>query len=245
MLSSKRGGLSSTESLRTWRWYLTRVTGPEAFSLLRLITDDYVGIDYTPAMIAAARRRHPGIDIRESDARRLDGFAADHFGFVFFSFSGIDAVNHEDRPRVLSELFRVLRPDGWLLFSTHNMVGPSYREVPWRGYAFPGSRWYRTFRWAARLPMNLPRYLRRWRNWLRNRGLSSASKDWAMRIAAPHDFGIVIHYVTLAGLFGELTAAGFADIEVISSEDGRAIADCDLGQVNAFYVLARKAAVRR
>jgi len=135
--------------------------------LLRLLTDDYVAVDYSPAMVSACHRLNPGVDVRAGDVRDLSEFQDGRFGLVFFSFSGIDAVSHADRARALREMLRVLRPGGWVVFSTHNLEGPSYGEVPWRGYRRGGSRLYRTVRWILRLPFDLPRHARRWRNWWR------------------------------------------------------------------------------
>jgi SAM-dependent methyltransferase len=93
-----------------------RTTGP--------LTDhvsSYVGIDYSPPMIAAARARHPGVDLRLADASDLSAWATHSFDVLFFSYNGIDCL-HPDakRWRFLEEAWRVLRRDGLLIFSTHN-----------------------------------------------------------------------------------------------------------------------------
>jgi SAM-dependent methyltransferase len=212
-------------------------------SLVRLLTDDYVAVDYTPAMVAACRRNHPDVDVRLADARDLAAFADGSFGFVLFSFSGIDAVGHADRQQVLGELHRVLRPGGWLAFSTHNLDGPSPRARPWRGAPFAGPAWYRTLRWVARLPLEAGRHRRSWANWLRNRRLDVEGDGWSLRASAPHDYGIVIHYVTLDALHAELAAAGFTAVEVFDSERGRRLVPGDdVGDVNAFHVVAQRPA---
>ncbi len=210
-------------------------------SLLRLLTDDYVAVDYSPAMVDACRRNHPGIDVSLADARDLSRFGDGRFGFVLFSFSGIDAVGHADRRVVLGELHRVLRPGGWLVFSTHNQDGPSHRAVPWRGTPFPGPAWYRAVRWVARLPLEAGRLRRSWVHWLRNRRLDVAGDGWSVRASAPHDFGIVIHYVTLAELLAELQAAGFTAVEIYDSERGDRVAPGDdTSDVHAFHVVAQR-----
>jgi SAM-dependent methyltransferase len=212
-------------------------------SLVRLLTDDYVAVDYAAAMVEACRRNHPGVDVRLADARDLSGFADERFGFVLFSFSGIDAVNHADRRAVLDELHRVLRPGGWLTFSTHNQDGPSHRAVPWRGPAFEAPGWYRALRWLARLPLEAGRHRRSWANWLRNRRLDVAGDGWSVRASAPHDFGIVIHYVTLRALLDELAVVGFTAVEVYDSERGdRVEPGVDTSDVHAFHVVAQRPA---
>jgi SAM-dependent methyltransferase len=101
-------------------------------SLLRLLTDDYVGLDYMPTMVERARRSHPDRNLSEGDARDLSRFEDGRFDLVLFSYNGIDWVSHDDRPVVLREFHRVLRNDGVLVFSTLNKDGPYYREPPWR-----------------------------------------------------------------------------------------------------------------
>lgn len=83
----------------------------------------YVGVDYAPKMVCAAQLNHPGVSIREGDARKLD-FADESFSFVLFSYNGIDYVHISERLQVLREVFRVLRPDGVFAFSSHNLRAP-------------------------------------------------------------------------------------------------------------------------
>ena len=210
-------------------------------SLVRLLTDEYRAIDYTPAMVDACRRNHPDAAVEVGDARDLSRFADDSFGFVLFSFSGIDAVGHDDRGRVLSEVRRVLRPGGWFVYSTHNLDGPSARVVPWRSEPFPRPAWYRTARWIARLPLDADRFRRRWSNWWRNRRFRATGDGWALRASAPHDFGIVIHYVTIDALMSEVDDAGFVDVETYDSERGLRLGrGDDVADVHAFHVVARR-----
>ena len=210
-------------------------------SLVRLLTDDYVALDYSPGMVAACRHNHPDIDVRTGDARDLAGFEDARYGLVLFSFNGIDNIGHDDRPIAFKQLFRVARPGGWMVFSTHNMEGPSYREVPWRGYRTRGPAWYRAARWLVRLPIQAPRYARRWRNWLRNRRANREGNGWGEHISGPQEFGLVQHYVTLDTLFREVAQAGFRAIEVYSSETGRRLKPGDDAlQVNTFHVVAQR-----
>jgi ubiquinone/menaquinone biosynthesis C-methylase UbiE len=83
----------------------------------------YVAVDYAPAMIFACRHRLPSRDLRfcAADARVLP-FADRSFGFVLFSYNGIDYVPHDDRLRILAEVRRVLEPGGYYAFSTHNLI---------------------------------------------------------------------------------------------------------------------------
>ncbi|HYC60845.1 MAG TPA: class I SAM-dependent methyltransferase [Thermoanaerobaculia bacterium] len=208
--------------------------------LVRLFTDDYIAFDYAQGMVEGCRRNYPGVDVRLADARNMVEFHDGQFGFVLFSFSGIDALEHHDRGKVLSEMHRVLRPGGWMMFSTHNMDGPSYGEVPWRGRPSSGPAPYRAFRWIARAPLRVGRYRRSWMNWLKNRRLNVKGDGWGMHVSSPHEFGIVLHYVTLRALVDEVSKAGFTAIEVYGSNGARLEPGADTSRLDAFYVVAQR-----
>jgi len=97
------------------------------------------GIDASAAMIRYARERFAAppasvlasrIELRMADLQEPIAFAADG------SFDGIVAslVLHyiRDWASTLAEFRRVLRPDGWLLFSTHHPLAEAVRLRPER-----------------------------------------------------------------------------------------------------------------
>jgi SAM-dependent methyltransferase len=171
---------------------------------LRAISENYVGIDYTPELVAVAVERFPGVDIRVGDARDLSPFDDDSFALVFFSANGIDAVPHDDRQLVLREARRVLVPGGVFAFSTHNVDHRNAGRAPWD----PRQVWPRDMRRVARRLVRLPRGIRAYR---RNRQYASRGNGWAMLNTPLYDFGLVIHYVSLSTAIEELTAAGFSE----------------------------------
>jgi len=212
-------------------------------SFLRLLSDDYVAVDYTPAMVEAFRRNHPDLEVHLGDARDLSRFASGRFGLAVFSFNGIDAVSHDDRARVLAELHRVLAPGGWLVCSTHNLEGPGARERPWRAKRAGGQVWWRALRWTVRLPQRLPGTWRSWRNWWGNRSLEEQGEGWAMRRAGAHEFGVVLHYATADAVRREVCDAGFDEPVLLAREDGRELdGRASLTEVQWFQVVARKPA---
>jgi SAM-dependent methyltransferase len=72
-----------------------------------------VGVDYSPAMVAIARKSYPGIDFREGDAELLQ-FKDNSFDAVTNAFGLLHMGNPE---QALKEAFRVLRSGGRIAFS--------------------------------------------------------------------------------------------------------------------------------
>jgi len=69
---------------------------------------DVVGLDFSAAMLATARRQHPALDLREGDAENLP-FADGTFDAVVMSVG----LLHMPRPeRAVAEAFRVMRTHG-------------------------------------------------------------------------------------------------------------------------------------
>lgn len=91
----------------------------------------YVGLDYAPAMIAAASERFStsGYEFVVGDARSLP-FPDSEFDVVLFSHNGIDYVDHAGRLVALREIRRVLWPGGLFIFSTHNLEREDLRFEP-------------------------------------------------------------------------------------------------------------------
>jgi len=197
------------------------VGGGRTTSLLRLVSSEYVGIDYTPELVELCRQRHPGVDVRLGDARDLVGIASGSQGLVVFSNNGIDAVDHEGRGQVLDEVHRVLGPDGVFCYSTLNKDGPLFGADP--GNA-PGTTW----EVGSLLPRSAdaegrghaaegaddPGWVRALRNWRRLKGQRRDEGDWGLAPFAAHEFALVTHFVTLQGAEDELTRHGFG-LEVV------------------------------
>ncbi|MGU3293879.1 class I SAM-dependent methyltransferase [Williamsia sp. M5A3_1d] len=192
--------------------------------LLRLISDDYRAIDYSPRMVAAFRRHHPGVDCRVADARDLAEVDSGRHGLILFSNNGIDALAREDRVRVLGEFRRVVATDGVIVFSTLNKAGPSFGETPFqlrrptqrsmsmRALAVRGLRWLIDPRSAVRSV----------RNFRAHRTLAVDHGRWAVGPLAAHDFAPVVHFTTVPDLRDTLAEAGLVP-EVVFDERGQPV----------------------
>lgn len=81
---------------------------------------DVVGVDISEEMVVRARELFPDISFEVADVTDLD-FDDDSFDYVLFAHNGIDYVHpSSERRRAFEELGRVLKPGGYLAFSTHN-----------------------------------------------------------------------------------------------------------------------------
>jgi SAM-dependent methyltransferase len=213
------------------------VGGGRTTPLLRAISDDYVGVDYTAEMCEACRARHPGVRIEHMDARDLGRFEDNRFALAVFSFNGIDAVHVSERHKVLAEVHRVLQPGGLFIVSAHNRHGPGHGERPGLRLAFswnPLKLGWRMLKLARSLPRSL-------RNARRLRALNETHEDWSIMNAGAHDFGIVIVYTTLAEQKRQLRAAGFETELVLDNVAGEPVADgADTSGIWWFHYVARK-----
>ncbi len=211
-------------------------------SLMRLLTDDYVGVDWSPEMVAASRARYPGTDFRQGDARDLSFLPDASIKLVFFSYNGFDYNDHDERAQAMAEVCRILSPDGILAYSTLSKDGPLYGERPWK----PGSGRTRRSELLAvasylfHLPARWHKCRTEYANWSTNRSQAKDYGEWAIAPSAHVDFALV-HFSTIEAERSLLGTAGLTIADVFTS-DGRHI-DPYASSVETgwFFVIARKA----
>jgi ubiquinone/menaquinone biosynthesis C-methylase UbiE len=75
------------------------------FAALARAKPHYIGSDYSPAMLDSARRRFPGIDVRQGDTTQLP-FEDDSFDIVF---EGVSLMHIPDYRKAIAEIARVAR----------------------------------------------------------------------------------------------------------------------------------------
>lgn len=81
---------------------------------------DVVGVDPSPAMIAEATSIYPSIEFITGDGTGLP-FKDNSFDYLLFTYYGLDYIHpEENRVRALNEIYRVLKPGGLFVFSSHN-----------------------------------------------------------------------------------------------------------------------------
>jgi len=83
---------------------------------------NYTGADYATAMIDVCLEKYGNEHYFLScDARNMKEIQDNSYDFVMFSYNGIDSFSHEERIASLKEIHRILRPDGYFCFSSHNL----------------------------------------------------------------------------------------------------------------------------
>jgi SAM-dependent methyltransferase len=189
----------------------------------------YEGIDYSPIMVERTRSTLPGISIRLGDMRDLSPFQDKTFDFVFGPDNVLDAVSHDDRLRALREFHRVLRPGGFLVFSTHHRA---YR------YAFSGPR----MRWSrnpARQGMHVLRWVRQLFNHFQIGRLRRSEEDFALLNDEGHDYACLHYYIDQRHQREQLKRAGFSVVDVIDG-DGQSLNETDPATDSPWLMLVSK-----
>lgn len=184
------------------------VGGGRTVAPLRAISEDYLGVDYTEAMVTACRRAYPGVRFEHADARDMHGVKDASIFLAFFSCNGLGMVGHADRLRILKEVRRVLMPGGMFLFSTHNLASDDARA----GFKLPDPELTLN---PARLAVRLLRFGRRTATRVYNRRrfakLVEHGDGWSVINDECHDYGTMLYYVDLKEQRRQLRDAGFTD----------------------------------
>lgn len=177
----------------------------------------YVGVDYSPDMISAARGRFPDVSLHVRDARDLSAYSDGEFDCVLFSFNGIDCLSPEGRSAAMSETWRVLKPGGWFAFSTHNRSRKSPGPFSLCNLSFSKN--------PVHLWSHIIRYLRGITNWLRTRSLAMENEAFAIRHDSGNLFQAPMYYIDKSQQVAQLARAGFETISIYNRNGEMTTAD--------------------
>jgi SAM-dependent methyltransferase len=208
------------------------VGGGRTTAALAEISGDYIGVDYAPAMIEHCRQRFRGrwqhVSFQVADVRNMAAFPDASFDFVLFSFNGVDYVDESGRRLAFAEMRRVLRPDAWLAFSSHNI------------------------RWAERMfQFPMPREslivsLRLIKRWFLLRSHNLTVRPWGRDKIFIRDgagkFALTTCYVRPSRQIAGLASSGYRDEQAYRLSDGAPLASSEV-DVNGepwMYFAARK-----
>jgi SAM-dependent methyltransferase len=207
------------------------VGGGRTTLYLSQLTSDYVGIDYSPPMVAHCHARFPGVRLEVCDARDLSRFDDGSFRLVLFSFNGIDAVDHEGRMQALAEIARVLQPGGIFAFSSHNRnCRPARRR--------PALEWTRNpFAFAA----SVARWLGQRRTHSRLAPLEAELPEYALVNDGSEDYSLIHYYLTKEEQRRQLEKAGLLLVEMFDSSAKPVSEQSDDSASPSIWYVARKA----
>lgn len=196
------------------------VGGGRTVKALRALSAGYVGLDNSEAMISSCKMRFPHARFELGDARDLSRWPDGHFALVVFSGNGLCMVGHEDRLRVITEVFRVLRPGGAFAFSTFNRKSSDHDA----GFRFPElSLSLNPARTAVRAARFVKHTLLRVRNRRRNLPHEDRRTDYSIINDLCHDYGTLLYYLDLATQRKQLEDAGFEKGAPAYDHDGGVI----------------------
>ena len=198
------------------------VGGGRTVKPLLQISENYVGIDYTPAMVDACKRRFPHVRFEVADARDLSRFADGEFKLVVFSSNGLCMVSHEDRMQILKEVRRVLAHDGVFLFSTYNQRSPEHSA----GFVFPQ---FTPTMHPARLVWRALQFVKSTAVRIYNRARLSRhdvrGAEYSIINDRCHDFATMLYYTNVASQRLQLVAAGFDGDSPVYGTTGALVKD--------------------
>jgi SAM-dependent methyltransferase len=185
---------------------------------------NYVGIDYSEPLVAAARRRFPATRLEVMDARTMH--FAEKFDCIVFSYNGIDYVPRADRIAIFANVAAYLTTGGMFVYSTHNLF---HRRV---------ADWLNSF-WVRELvsPVRQLRFLPRR---LANFGKQAREDGFAYINDPGLGFSLLTAYVDIDAEASVLRQLGLETIAHFGCGKNDAVYD---EQDSWAYVIAKKCAL--
>lgn len=180
--------------------------------VLAALSDEVRAIDVSERMVAACRRNVPAARVDVGDLRDLSGISSASTGAVVGSANVLDILGDAERTATLTEIHRILRPDGLLLFSTHNRAHLALMRRPTRlldplSGPFPRS--------LARAVWNARRAPVRAENRRRTRSYERSEPGYAVVNDGVHDNRLVMYYIGRDAQQRQLAEAGFELVDCL------------------------------
>lgn len=177
--------------------------------LLPLVAD-YLGVDRSEAMLAAARKSFPTAAFLDMDVRAIADLGAERFDFVLGALAILSAFGHEERLGVIDAVCHVLAPGGVFAFSFHNRRWKRAGRMPlhahsWRPHEFVNSV-----------------HPKSWMNYLRLKRFAREEAEYALHVDPAHRWSGLFYFTDMETQTRQLARAGFTVIDRLG-EDGRII----------------------
>jgi SAM-dependent methyltransferase len=203
------------------------IGGGRTTKFLLEISRDYTGIDYTPECVEVVREKYRGANVLCCDARDLTRFGDDTFDFVLFSFNSLDYIPHEDRIKALSEIYRVLKPGEFFMFSTHNLDYRNFNKLPWQEKSRLDLVRLKSCLYSL---YYLPKHMS-----MKRREVHAA--EYAIINDNAHGYSLLTYYIGVGQQVKQLEEVGFVSVETYNMEGRPVSSDTDFPWT---YYLARK-----
>jgi len=192
------------------------IGGGRTTKYLLEVSEDYVGIDYTTQLAQIVKKKYPLAAVSCADARALP-MLREVFDFALFSLNGLDYVDHVGRLRALREIYRVLKPGGFFMFSTHNRDHRGFRKLPWQentslSLGHLKSCLYTLAHWPRHLMMKKHEVL---------------TNQYAIVNDTAHGFSLLTYYISIGQQITQLENEGFVHIEAYDMDGNRVETDID------------------
>jgi ubiquinone/menaquinone biosynthesis C-methylase UbiE len=173
-------------------------------AILKNLSKDYVGLDYSLEMVESCRKRFGGVRFIHGDVREMNEFEDEEFDYVMFSFNGLDSINHECRLKGLREMRRVLRQEGLFVFSSHN-----------RNHQYAISRPKMEISITpCKQAVNFTKFIKSIRNRLKNRNHQVFNEQYAIINDVAHNYAMLTYYIDKVNQVKQLEDMGFETIEM-------------------------------
>jgi ubiquinone/menaquinone biosynthesis C-methylase UbiE len=178
-------------------------------------SDDYLGIDYSPAMVQECKTKYPERSFVCLDARDMSVFKNETFDFILFSYNGIDCVSHPDRILILQEIFRVLKTNGYFVFSSHNrdVNNPEGIHNIQRPWLFNPVKWLGRF---LRYGEGVYRHLK-------NKRYEIDEEEYAIINDSGVNYALLIYYISSKAQIKQLRTIGFNKTIQVFNSNGEEI----------------------
>jgi len=188
-------------------------------------TKDYIGVDYSEGMVKHAKEIYRDAEILQMDARDLNAFGDESFDLVFFSFNGIDYMNHTDRMQCIKEVTRVLRTGGFFVFSSHNIHYERFNKFIINAPKFSIPYFKRLIRGGL--------------NRLRNLSSHMHTDEYSIITDPGHDYNCITYYIASQNQESQLKTFGYKNIRTFGI-DGAALNAVTKKKNAWIYYLAQK-----
>ena len=197
------------------------VGGGRTTQFLAPLCKEYTGIDYSPKMVHACRKRFKNlkgnINFEICNVLSLDLFKNDSFDLIFFSFNGLDTLPHKDRLQALKEIYRVCAPGGFYIFSSNNLEqrleAPNISSIVANPKAF-----FHTLVKYCLLKIAI------------SKTNASETRSHVEIRDGSHGLRLKIYYISPEEQFSQLSATGFLAPKVFSLNTGKEITLGDIEQ---------------